>query len=195
MNNSAYIESAIKQFRYYKLLGEKAMEQIPDDKLNWQCNPETNSVAIIVKHLWGNMMSRWVDFLTKDGEKVWRNREAEFVNDITTRKELMEKWEEGWKALFDAMDTVVKTPDYLGRTIYIRNLGHTIMEATNRQISHYAYHVGQIVYIGKMIQAENWKSLSIPRGKTSEYNAEKFSQPPKREHFTEEFVKRMEEKS
>jgi hypothetical protein len=194
MNNSEYIESAIKQFQYYKLLGEKAMEQIPDDKLNWQYNPETNSVAIIVKHLWGNMMSRWVDFLTKDGEKVWRDREAEFVNDITTRKDLMEKWEEGWKALFDAMNTVSKNPDYLGRTIFIRNLGHTIMEATNRQISHYAYHVGQIVHTGKMIQAENWKSLSIPRGKTSEYNAEKFSQPPRREHFTDEFTKRMEEK-
>jgi hypothetical protein len=194
MNNSEYIESAIKQFQYYKLLGEKAMEQIPDDKLNWQYNPETNSVAIIVKHLWGNMMSRWVDFLTKDGEKVWRDREAEFINDISNRKELMEKWEEGWKALFDAMNTVAKNPDYLGRTIFIRNLGHTIMEATNRQVSHYAYHVGQIVHIGKMIQAENWKSLSIPRGKTSEYNAEKFSQPPRREHFTEELTKRMEEK-
>lgn len=194
MNNSEYIDSAIKQFQYYKLLGEKAMEQIPDDKLNWQYNPETNSVAIIVKHLWGNMMSRWVDFLTKDGEKVWRDREGEFINDITTRKEIMEKWEEGWRALFDAMNTVAKTPDYLARTIYIRNLGHTIMEATNRQISHYAYHVGQIVHIGKMIQSENWKSLSIPRGKSSEYNAEKFSQPPRREHFTAEFTKRMEEK-
>ena len=194
MNNSEYIDSAIKQFQYYKLLGEKAMEQIPDEKLNWQYNPETNSVAILVKHLWGNMMSRWVDFLTKDGEKVWRDREAEFINDITTRKELMEKWEEGWKALFDAMNLVSKSPDYLNRTIFIRNLSHTIMEATNRQISHYAYHVGQIVHIGKMIQGENWKSLSIPRGKTSEYNAEKFSKPPSREHFTDEFTKRMEEK-
>jgi hypothetical protein len=92
MNNSDYIESAIKQFQYYKVLGEKALEQIPDDKLNWQYNPETNSVAIILKHLWGNMMSRWVEFLTKDGEKVWRNRESEFDNDITSRKELMEKW-------------------------------------------------------------------------------------------------------
>jgi hypothetical protein len=194
MNNSEYIESAIKQFQYYKVLGEKAMEQIPDDKLNWQYNPETNSIAIIVKHLWGNMMSRWVDFLTKDGEKVWRNRESEFENDITSRKELMEKWEEGWKALFDAMSMIAKNPDHLSKTIYIRNLGHTIMEATNRQISHYAYHVGQIVHIGKMIQAENWKSLSIPRGKSSEYNAEKFSKPPQREHFTEEFLKRMKEK-
>lgn len=194
MNNSEYIDSAIKQFQYYKVLGEKAMEQIPSDKLNWQYNPETNSIAIIVKHLWGNMMSRWVDFLTKDGEKVWRNRESEFENDITSRKELMEKWEEGWKALFAAMDMIAKNPDHLGKTIYIRNLGHTIMEATNRQISHYAYHVGQIVQIGKMIQAENWKSLSIPRGKTSEYNAEKFSKPPHREHFTDEFLKRMKEK-
>lgn len=194
MNNSDYIDSAIKQFQYYKVLGEKAMAQIPDDKLNWQYNPETNSVAIIVKHLWGNMMSRWVDFLTKDGEKVWRDREAEFVNDITTRKELMEKWEEGWTALFDAMNSVALNPDSLERIIYIRNLGHTILEATNRQISHYAYHIGQIVHIGKMVQSEQWKSLSIPRGKTSEYNAAKFSKAPSREHFTDEFMKRMEGK-
>ena len=194
MNNSDYIDSAIKQFQYYKVLGEKAMAQIPDDKLNWQYNPETNSVAIIVKHLWGNMMSRWVDFLTKDGEKVWRDREAEFVNDITTRTELMEKWEEGWTALFDAMNSVALNPDSLERIIYIRNLGHTILEATNRQISHYAYHIGQIVHIGKMVQSEQWKSLSIPRGKTSEYNAAKFSKAPSREHFTDEFMKRMEGK-
>jgi len=192
MNNAEYIGSAIKQFQMYKQLGEQAMAQIPDDKLNWQYNSETNSVAIIVKHLWGNMTSRWVNFLTEDGEKPWRRREAEFDNDILSRKELLQKWEDGWQALFAALNTIASKPELLDNIIYIRNQGHSVMEAVNRQLSHYPHHVGQLLYIGKMVCGKNWKSLSIPRGKSDAYNVEKFSKPKERGHFSDEFLKTNE---
>ena len=181
-----YLESARKQFAYYRMLGEKTFVQLDDDSLFWQYNPESNSVAIIVKHLWGNMLSRWTDFLTTDGEKEWRNREAEFDTDITTREEMIQKWNEGWDCLFEALDTVDESNFH--NIIYIRNMGHTIAEAINRQMAHYAYHVGQIVYIGRMIKGAEWESLSIPRGKSMEYNERKFSKPKRKEHFTEEFL-------
>lgn len=181
-----YLESIRKQFEYYKLLGEKTIAQLPDEKLFWQYNPESNSIATIVKHLWGNMLSRWTDFLTTDGEKEWRNRDAEFDNDIKTRAELLVKWNEGWKCLFDAIHTL--TIDDLGKEIFIRNMGHSVTEALNRQLAHYSYHIGQIVFIGKMICNEKWTSLSIPKGNSKEYNAEKFSKPKHKEHFTNEFI-------
>lgn len=173
-----YLHSAIKEFEYYKQLGEKALGQIPDDKLNWQFNSETNSVATIIKHLWGNMLSRWIDFLTTDGEKEWRQRDAEFENDINSREEVMKKWNEGWTAVFDAIKLL--TPADLEKTVYIRKQGHTVVEAINRQIAHYAYHVGQIVQIGKMVQGEQWKSLTIPKGQSNAFNSEKFSKAPHR---------------
>eukprot|EP01136_Pigoraptor_vietnamica_P024971 Opistho-1_new@78476 len=139
-----FLKSADRQFQMYKKLGEGAMAQMTDEQLFVLPNEESNSVAIIVKHLWGNMLSRWTDFLTTDGEKEWRQRDAEFENDINTREALMQKWEEGWQCLFNALGSI--TDDDLERIIYIRNEGHTILEATNRQIAHYAYHVGQIVY-------------------------------------------------
>lgn len=181
-----YLTSVRKQFDYYKLLGEKTFAQVPDVKLFWQYNEESNSIAITVKHLWGNMISRWTDFRTSDGEKEWRNREAEFDADIKSRMELLAKWEEGWQCLFAALDPLEEKD--LAEEIYIRNMGHTITEAINRQLAHYAYHIGQIVYIGRMIKGSEWESLSIPRGKSSEYNAEKFSQPKHRQHFTDEFL-------
>lgn len=183
-----YLESARKQFEYYKMLGTKTMAQLPDEALFWQYNEDSNSVAIIVKHLWGNMLSRWTNFLTSDGEKEWRQREAEFEADIKTRGELMQKWEEGWACLFHALDSV--NEENFDTTIYIRNMGHSIVEAVNRQMAHYAYHVGQIVFLGKMAQGEKWESLSIPRGKSAEYNASKFSQPKRQAHFTDEFLKK-----
>lgn len=181
-----YLESAKKQFEYYKLLGEKTFDQLSDDKLFWQYNPESNSIASIVKHLWGNMLSRWTDFLTSDGEKEWRNRDAEFEPDISSREALLEQWNAGWKCLFDALNGLTEAD--LHKEIYIRNMGHTVMEAINRQLAHYPYHVGQIVFIGKMASGDSWTSLSIPKGNSNAYNADKFSKPKRKEHFTNEFL-------
>jgi len=185
--NINYLESVIKQFEYYKLLGEKTFSQVADDKLFWKYNEESNSIATIVKHLWGNMLSRWTDFLTTDGEKDWRDRDAEFENDITTRQELLQKWDEGWKVCLDTLKSL--TGDDLAKTIYIRNQGHTVMEAVNRQLAHYPYHVGQIIYIGKMC-AGHWNSLSIPKGASKNYNDEKFSKQRHNEHFTDQYLKK-----
>lgn len=184
MENS-YLQSAIKQFEYYKMLGEKTVEQIPEEKLFWQYNEESNSIAIIVKHLWGNMLSRWTDFLTSDGEKEWRNRDAEFQSDILSKEEMLHKWNEGWNVLLTTLRLLKE--DDLDKMIYIRNQGHTVMEAINRQLAHYPYHIGQIVFIGKMA-AENWQSLSIPKGSSNQYNAEKFSKEKHRAHFADEFL-------
>lgn len=181
-----YLQSAIKQFEYYKVLGEKTFSQVSDDKLFWQYNEDSNSIAVIVQHLWGNMLSRWTDFLTSDGEKEWRDRDSEFENLIKSRKEMLKKWNEGWKVFLDTLYSL-KEED-LGKTIYIRNQGHTVMEAINRQLAHYPYHVGQIVFIGKMC-AGKWDSLSIPKGASKAFNSDKFSKPKHKEHFTDEFLK------
>ncbi|WP_338876761.1 DUF1572 domain-containing protein [Spirosoma sp. SC4-14] len=182
-----YLNSVVRQFEYYKLLGDKTIEQLSDEELFWQYNEESNSIATIIKHLWGNMLSRWTDFLTSDGEKEWRNREAEFENDSTNKEEVLARWEEGWTCLLNALKML--TPADLDNVVYIRNMGHTVMEAINRQLAHYPYHVGQIVFIGKMVKNQDWNSLSIPRGKSQEYNNRKFTQPRRREHFTDEFLK------
>lgn len=186
-----YLESVKKQFEYYKVLGEKTFAQVEDEKLFWKFNESSNSIAIIVKHLWGNMISRWTDFLTEDGEKEWRDRDAEFENDITTRQDLLDKWNEGWKCVFNALNALKQ--DDLQKIIYIRNQGHTVIEAINRQLAHYPYHVGQIVFLGKMACNETWTSLSIPKGNSNTYNAEKFSKPKQREHFTKELIDRKDE--
>ncbi len=184
--DTGYLSGAIKQFDYYKMLGEKTFSQLTDEQLFWQPNEESNSIATIVKHLWGNMMSRWTDFLTSDGEKEWRNREGEFDNDLASREEMMDKWNEGWRVFLTTLNSLTEAD--LMKMIYIRNQGHTVMEAINRQLAHYPYHIGQIVYIGK-VASENWTSLSIPRGKSVDFNADKFSQPKHRQHFTDEFIK------
>jgi hypothetical protein len=181
-----YLESVKKQFMYYKMLGEKTFLQVSDDKLFWKYNEDSNSIAVIVKHLWGNMLSRWTNFLTTDGEKEWRNRDLEFENDVTTREELLKKWNEGWTCLFNALDGL--TQDDLEKIIYIRNQGHTVMEAINRQLAHYPYHVGQIVFIGKMVCEKGWTSLSLPKGNSNTFNAEKFAKPKHKGHFTDEFL-------
>ena len=183
-----FLNSAKRQFLYYKTLGEKAMAQVNDEGLNWMPNEESNSIAIIVKHLWGNMLSRWTDFLTTDGEKPGRQRDAEFQNDWKGRDFIVQKWEEGWKCLFGALESI--TDDDLNKIIYIRNEGHTILEAINRQLAHYPYHVGQMIYIAKMLQNENWQSLSIPRNKSNDYNADKFSQDKGIRHFTDSEIKK-----
>lgn len=182
-----YLSSVTKQFEYYKLLGDKTIAQLPEDKLMWQYNQESNSIATIVKHLHGNMLSRWTDFLTTDGEKEWRKRDAEFDNDILTKELVLKIWEEGWTCFMDTLKNL--NEDDLEKIIYIRNQGHTVLEAINRQLAHYPYHVGQIVFVGKMILNEKWQSLSIPRGNSNTYNAEKFSKEKGRAHFTDEFLK------
>lgn len=178
-----YLDSIRKEFAYYKMLGEKTLAQVPDEKLLWQYNTASNSIAILVQHLWGNMLSRWTDFLTSDGEKEFRNRDAEFENDIKNREELTIKWNEGWACLLDAVNAL-RTED-LDKVIYIRNQGHTVTEAVNRQLAHYAYHVGQIVFLGKMLAGDGWTSLSIPKGQSDAFNKERFSQPKERRHFTD----------
>lgn len=181
-----FLSSAKKQFEYYKMLGEKTFSQLNDEQLFIQLNEESNSIATIVKHLWGNMLSRWTDFLISDGEKEWRQRDAEFENDMTHRDQLLQKWNEGWACLFNALNTL--TENDLSKIIFIRNQGHTVTEAINRQLAHYAYHVGQIVFIGKLLSNKKWNSLSIPKGNSQAYNAEKFAAPKQTQHFTDEFL-------
>jgi hypothetical protein len=183
---SNYLNSIRKEFQYYKHLGDKTINQLNDKELRWQYNEESNSIAIIVKHLWGNMLSRWTDFLTTDGEKPTRDRESEFDNDIKGKQDLLHKWNEGWACLFNAINNL--TEKDLSTIIYIRNEGHTVTEAINRQVAHYAYHVGQIVFIGKMIKGKEWESLSIPRGKSQQFNADKFSKDKHEGHFTDEIL-------
>lgn len=182
---NSYLTSVIKQFEYNKLLAELTMAQVSDEALFWQYNPESNSLAMIAQHLSGNMLSRFTDFLTTDGEKASRNREAEFEPVIDNRADLMEAWEAGWHCLFQALSMLDES--HLSQTVYIRNMGHTVVEAINRQVAHYAYHVGQMVYIGRMVCGTDWQSLSIPKGGTEAYNAEKFATPKRDEHFTDEW--------
>ena len=260
--NTDYLKSAKQQFQYYKQLGDKTMDQLNDEQLFWQYNDASNSIAIMVKHLWGNMMSRWTDFLTTDGEKDFRKRDEEFelrvgpslqgvdtanaegvdadnaegvdntaegVNNIAegvdnnaegvdndaegvdtnnakgvdniaegvdtdnsegvnehSRAVIIEKWEQGWACLFTALDSI--NEENFDTTIYIRNQGHSIPEAINRQMMHYGYHVGQMVYLGRMMKGEDWQSLSIPKGNSKAYNAEKFSQEKGKRHFTDEYL-------
>lgn len=186
-----YLKSMNRQFSYYKSLGEKAMAQVDEEKLFWQLNEDSNSIATIVKHLSGNMISRWTDFLTTDGEKEWRNRDGEFENDIKTRAEVIALWDKGWDQLFKTLNEL--KPEDLEKIIYIRNEGHTVMEAINRQLAHYPYHVGQIVYVAKIIKSSSWESLSIPRNKSKEYNSGKFSQEKGQRHFTDEFLKKKKD--
>jgi len=181
-----FLQSTIKQFTYYKMLGDKTFDQLVDEDLFWQSPSENNSIAIIVNHLHGNMQSRWTNFLTTDGEKDFRNRDQEFENLIKTRSELIANWSEGWQTLFTALDSVDE--ENFDQLVYIRNQGHTIVEAINRQLAHYAYHVGQIVLIGQMRRGKDWQSLSIPKGKSKIYNEKKFGQEKKRGHFTDEFL-------
>lgn len=181
-----FLASSRKQFQYYKMLGEQTFEQLSEQELFWKNSDSDNSIAIIVNHLAGNMLSRWTNFLTEDGEKTWRNREEEFHDIIENKKHMLEKWQKAWACLFDALNTI--NDKNFHQLIYIRNMGHTISEAINRQMTHYAYHIGQIVLIGKILKKENWKNLSIPKGKSEQYNQEKFSKGKRKKHFITEFM-------
>ena len=163
-----YLEDAVMSFRNYKNLAEKAMAQIGDDEFFAAIDEEANSVAVIVKHTAGNLVSRWTDFLTSDGEKPDRDRDTEFEMIGDTRESLMEFWERGWQTLFDSI--VPLTPADFARSVLIRSEPHTIAEALNRQMTHYAYHVGQIVFLAKHFRSSTWKTLSVPRNRSAEFN-------------------------
>ena len=165
---TSYIEDALAVFRYYKRLAERAMEQVADDQLFAVLDGEANSIAVIVKHMTGNMRSRWTDFLTSDGEKPDRNRDSEFVDPPSTREALMASWEDGWNRLFAAIEPL--TDADLSRTVTIRGEAHSVMQAINRQVAHYSYHVGQIVLLAKHFASDHWQLLSVPRNKSAEFN-------------------------
>ncbi|HQE33406.1 hypothetical protein C3L50_04570 [Flavobacterium alvei] len=186
---NSYLESVKKQFLYYKTLGEKAIDQLEPEQLFVSINDETNSIATIVKHLSGNMLSRWTDFLTSDGEKEWRNRDAEFEDTIKTKEKLLVLWEKGWNCFFDTLNAL--QTEQLSTIIYIRNEGHTVIEAINRQLAHYPYHIGQIVFYAKILKKSEWTSLSIPKNKSNAYNSEKFSKEKSIRNFTDDELNKL----
>jgi hypothetical protein len=165
-----YLQTAIKRLRYYKLLGEKTFEQLPnDDDFHATPNTASNSIAVIIQHVSGNMLSRWTNFLTEDGEKSWRSRDEEFeIQPRQSKQELMDKWEKGWACFLDALNKL--SEDDLLKTVYIRQEPLLVIDAINRQLAHYPYHVGQILYIAKMIKGAGWRSLSIEKGQSEAYN-------------------------
>lgn len=179
-----YLKSIIKQFEYYKSVGEKTFAQLDETDLFWQYNDASNSISIIVNHLWGNMKSRWTDFLSSDGEKDWRDRDLEFEAIIKTKAELISKWNEGWDCLFDALNSI--NQDNFNTKVYIRNQEHSIIEAINRQLAHYAYHIGQIAFIGRMIKGNEWRSLTIPKGESKIFNQNKFAKGKHGGHFSDD---------
>src|SRR5437588_8600558 len=165
-----YLDDSIENFRGYKKLAERAFEQVSDEEFFRALDEESNSIAVIIKHLAGNMLSRWTDFLTTDGEKPDRNRDMEFViTPATTRAEMMQRWETGWRTTFDALEAL--QPDDLMKIVLIRGKEHTVVCAINRQETHYAYHIGQVAFLAKHFRSSEWKSLSIPRNKSTEFNA------------------------
>jgi hypothetical protein len=165
---TSYIEDSVALFRYYKLLAERAMEQVTDEQLFATLDEESNSIGIIIKHMAGNMRSRWTDFLTTDGEKPDRNRDSEFVDAPQTRKALLDLWEEGWTCVFRTLESLTNAD--LARTVTIRGEAHSVMQAINRQMAHYPHHVGQIVLLAKHFAHDRWQSLSVPRNQSSEFN-------------------------
>ena len=165
---TSYLEDSLTLFRYYKNLAERAMAQVTDEELLAVLDDEMNSMAVIVKHMAGNMRSRWTDFLTSDGEKPNRQRDAEFVDPPSTREALLAVWEEGWQCLLGTLETLSEQD--LQRTVTIRGEPHSVMQAVNRQVAHYAHHVGQIVMLAKHLAQDRWQSLSVPRNRSAEFN-------------------------
>jgi hypothetical protein len=165
---TSFIEDALSLFRFSKSLAERAMAQVTDEQLFVTLDPDANSIAIIVKHMAGNMRSRWTDFLTTDGEKPDRNRDREFIDPPATRAELLAVWEDGWNCLFAAIEPL--TDADLARTVTIRGESHSVLQAINRQLGHLSYHVGQIVLLAKHFAGDHWQSLSVPRNRSAEFN-------------------------
>jgi len=171
-----YLDDAIRELRKYKAFAERAAAQVEDEAWFRTRDPEGNSIALVMKHMTGNMRSRWTDFLTTDGEKPDRNRDSEFeTEDSDTAASIRERWEDGWARVFAALEAL--EPDDLGRTVTIRGERHTVLQAINRQLTHYASHVGQIVFLAKHLAGERWQTLSIPRGKSREFDVTKTGTP------------------
>lgn len=168
---SIYLQSVLKRFEIHRELGFKTIQRLNKDQLNWQPEGEPNSITMIIKHLHGNMLSRWTDFLTTDGEKPNRNRDQEFEEDNYSHEQIVQLWDKGWDCMLNALRSLQETD--LDRTVFIRNEPHIVIDAINRQLAHVPYHVGQIVYIGKMILKDKWESLSIPKGGSAAFNKAK----------------------
>jgi Protein of unknown function (DUF1572) len=166
--DSAFLQSAIKRLTYYKELGDKTLAQLNDADLHFQPNEESNSIAIIIQHVAGNMLSRWTNFLTTDGEKEWRNRDTEFEEQNLTKLQLVDFWNKGWDCCLGTLNAL--TEDDLLKTIYIRSEGLLAIDAINRQLAHYPYHVGQIIYLARMIKNKDWQNLSIAKGNSAQFN-------------------------
>lgn len=181
MPQSNYLESIRRLFLYYQGLGAKAMDQLSGEEIHFRPEPESNNIATIVKHMHGNMLSRWTDFLCSDGEKPWRRRDDEFEDTLETKEQVLKAWEEGWNCLFNAINPLEESD--LEKIVYIRNEGHSVLEAINRQLAHYSYHTGQIVLLARQAKGAEWQSLSIPKGGSKQYNEEKFSKDKGRRHF------------
>ncbi len=163
-----FLQSAIKRLCYYKALCEKTFDQLQEEDLYFRPNTESNSIAIILQHMAGNMLSRWTGFLTADGEKEWRNRDLEFEDQHLTKQQLVERWQNGWACCLDTLNAL--TEDDLLKTVLIRNDRLLVIDAINRQLAHYPYHAGQIIYLAKIIKNENWQTLSIAKGQSEQYN-------------------------
>ncbi len=163
-----FLSTAVRRLKYYKELGEQTFEQLSDEDFHFQPNSESNSIAIIIQHMHGNMLSRWTNFLTEDGEKEWRQRDEEFEIHSYSKQQLLDLWEKGWTSFFNAIEPLKE--DDLLKTIYIRKEPLSVVDAINRQLAHYPYHVGQIIYLGKMIKNLDWKNLSVPKGQSHQYN-------------------------
>ncbi len=164
----AFLESAIKRFKFQKGLGDKAFAQLDDNDFFFKPSKESNSITVIVQHVSGNMVSRWTNFLTEDGEKSWRNRDDEFENALKTKEEVLNAWNKGWNCVLNVLESL--RPEDLTKTVTIRNEPLLVVDAIMRQLDHYGYHVGQIVYIGKLVKDETWQSLSIPKNKSKAFN-------------------------
>lgn len=175
-----YLQTAIRRLRYYKLLGEKTFEQLSDVDFHYASNEASNSIAVIIQHVSGNMLSRWTNFLTEDGEKAWRNRDEEFEVHKYSKQQLLELWEKGWQCFLNALTSL--TENDLLKTIYIREEPLLVIDAINRQLAHYPYHVGQILYIGKEIKGASWQSLSIEKGQSEVYNKSDGVKDPAKKH-------------
>ena len=174
LSGAAFLVEVLEVLRAQKKLADRAIAQVSDANLRIALDPNTNSIAIVMKHMAGNMLSRWTDFLTSDGEKPWRNRDREFIDDPPTksRQEIIAQWERGWKTLFETVESL--TPDHLTKSIKIRGEAQSVIKAILRQIDHYGYHIGQIVLIARILAQDNWTTLSIPRGGSEEYNRRKW---------------------
>lgn len=169
-----YLHNITKQFKSYKEVADKTFSQLKEDDFHWTFNEESNSIASIIIHLSENMLSRWTDFFTSDGEKEWRNRDAEFEPQTLSKHQLLEKWEKGWNCLFDALNSINEAN--FNQPIYIRDKEHKLIESITRQIAHYPYHIGQITYVGKMILNSKWQTASIAKGKSKEFIKNQFQQ-------------------